>query len=404
MSNILSDFLPDAPREAAILTAAIDADVAGKLKVYLAQGMNASVAQGIVASGFIEQTALTQDACQWAVHEIAIALGAPPEEGFPTVPKGDGDPRPGYRQSTEGATVIPAPPPLPPPPVAPAQPQYPVQQLRPARPAILPYQQAVAPAPPRKPRRNAAIIAVTVTAVPIVIIAAIIALISVIPTAPNHAGVIGQVTSVPVRTLTAVGVGRSYPDAFTRIRGQSPLTRDGKPEVLYIGAAFCPYCAANQWPIIVALSRFGTFSGLSNSRSAPSPEQFPNTATLTFDKASYASRYLTFVAVESENVNRHLLQPTTAQESRLWNKYAGGAWPFLDVGNRFWAESLFGPGILQGKTQRQITAVLSNPSSPIAQAVDGSANKVTAVICTVTGNRPTSVCDTATISAIEHGL
>ena len=30
---------------------------------------------------------------------------------------------------------------------------------------------------------------------------------------------------------------------------------------------FCPYCVAESWPLIVALSRFGQFSGLSTSRS-----------------------------------------------------------------------------------------------------------------------------------------
>ncbi len=39
------------------------------------------------------------------------------------------------------------------------------------------------------------------------------------------------------------------------------LVKDGKPEVLYIGA-YCPFCAAERWAAIVALSRFGTFSVL----------------------------------------------------------------------------------------------------------------------------------------------
>ena len=41
------------------------------------------------------------------------------------------------------------------------------------------------------------------------------------------------------------------------------LTADGKPEVLYVGAEYCPFCAAERWPVVVALSRFGTWSGLS---------------------------------------------------------------------------------------------------------------------------------------------
>jgi hypothetical protein len=237
-----------------------------------------------------------------------------------------------------------------------------------------------------------------------VVIALTVFILGSLPTVPTHTGVIGEVTNVPAKTLSTVGTGQSFSDAVHRIKGRGLLTRNGKPEVLYIGAAFCPFCAANQWSIIVALSRFGTFADLTNSRSAPKPESYPNTATLTFDKASYSSKYLTFVSVESQNVNREPLQPATEQETRLWNKYTKGDWPFLDVGNRFYSESLFNPGILQGKSQKQIAAALSNPRSSIAQAVDGSANKVIAEICSITGNEPTSVCDTPTISAIERGL
>ena len=35
------------------------------------------------------------------------------------------------------------------------------------------------------------------------------------------------------------------------------LTSNGKPEMLYIGAEFCPYCAASRWSMALALSRFG---------------------------------------------------------------------------------------------------------------------------------------------------
>src|SRR5215471_17073708 len=38
----------------------------------------------------------------------------------------------------------------------------------------------------------------------------------------------------------------------------APLTSGGKPEMLYIGAEYCPYCAAMRWSMAVALSRFGT--------------------------------------------------------------------------------------------------------------------------------------------------
>jgi hypothetical protein len=108
--------------------------------------------------------------------------------------------------------------------------------------------------------------------------------------------------------------------------------------------------------------------------------------------------------VESQTINRTPLQPATRQERKLWNRYTQGAWPFLDVGNRFYSEALFSPAVLQGKTANQIASALSHPSSPIAQAVDGSANVVIAAVCSITGNQPSSVCGTGTITSIERGL
>src|SRR5215475_6125772 len=80
------------------------------------------------------------------------------------------------------------------------------------------------------------------------------------------ASVASQVTGVPAATLDKIGKG-AVP-AFTK--GQPPftagsgaaLTSAGKPEMLYIGAEYCPYCAAMRWSMAVALSRFGTLTPL----------------------------------------------------------------------------------------------------------------------------------------------
>ena len=73
------------------------------------------------------------------------------------------------------------------------------------------------------------------------------------------ASVVDKVTSVPHTTLTAVGKGSSFPKILTPVTGAKPLTANGKPEVLYVGAEYCPFCATERWAMTVALSRFGTF-------------------------------------------------------------------------------------------------------------------------------------------------
>ena len=76
------------------------------------------------------------------------------------------------------------------------------------------------------------------------------------------------------------------------------LTSGGKPEVLYVGTEYCPYCDAESWPLIVALSRFGEFTGLRTSRS-PLFEGIPPTDGWTFYGSSYTGRYLAFAPVET---------------------------------------------------------------------------------------------------------
>ena len=48
-------------------------------------------------------------------------------------------------------------------------------------------------------------------------------------------------------TLAAVGQG-SVAQPWTKASEPKPLTLHGKPELLYIGAEFCPVCAVERWP------------------------------------------------------------------------------------------------------------------------------------------------------------
>ena len=102
------------------------------------------------------------------------------------------------------------------------------------------------------------------------------------PTGAALASVVSGVTSVPASTLDKVGTGSGAVTAKPTTISGSALTANGKPEVLYMGAEYCPYCAAERWAMIVALSRFGTFSGLATVHSAaangpakPSPTPTP---------------------------------------------------------------------------------------------------------------------------------
>ena len=237
------------------------------------------------------------------------------------------------------------------------------------------------------------------------------------PTGSALASVVTTTTTVPAATLDQVGAGQvsATPSAITG----PPLTSGGKPEMLYMGAEYCPYCAAERWSMVVALSRFGTFSGLAAIRSAAKDgagqaEPYPNTATWTFVNPSFTSKYLTFTPVEM-NTNipdpstggYTTLQTPTAEQQALISKYDAannGAIPFIDYGNKYLSVGAsYDPGVLKGLTWSQIATDLHNPASPVAKAALGTANYMTAVICKLTGDQPASAC-TPVVKSLQGKL
>jgi Domain of unknown function (DUF929) len=227
------------------------------------------------------------------------------------------------------------------------------------------------------------------------------------------ASVTKDLSAVPAATLDSVQAGAAYPKSITAVPGGPALTSGGKPEVLYIGAEYCPYCAAERWAMVVALSRFGTFSGLRGIHSSSS-DVYANTPTVTFYKSKYTSRYLTFSTVEEQTVSKATLQRPTSAQQALISKYDSppyvqqadaGAIPFIDFGGKYLVHGAqYNPQLLAGKSWSQVAAALHDPSSSIAKGVDGAANTVTAAICKITNNQPSSVCSSATIQKLAGQL
>jgi len=235
---------------------------------------------------------------------------------------------------------------------------------------------------------------------------------STLPTGAALTKITSQATSVPPATLDAVGAG-SVQQPLIRLSGQPPLTKNGKPEMVYVGAEYCPFCAAERWAMTVALSRFGTFSNLGVTHSDTS-DVFPNTHTLTFYKSSYSSNYVVFSPVETQDPNKNTLQTPTTDENNLVKKYdappyvssqSQGSIPFVDIGNKYLISGAsYSPGVLQGKNWSQIAAALHDPSSPIAKSALGTANMITAAICKTTANQPSSVCTSKAVTSVEGKL
>ncbi len=204
------------------------------------------------------------------------------------------------------------------------------------------------------------------------------------------AAVVKQVTAVPSSLLTQVSPGRVVTPLHQVAASGPPLTAGGKPVIEFVSEESCPFCAAERWPLTVALSHFGTWSQLGVTKSAAT-DIFPNTATLSFRSAQYHSSQLTLHTTELTDNAGHALQSATTLDRQLIGQYdvppyvnsadQSGAVPFLDIGNRYiLAGAQFDPQVLAGLSAAQIAAQLRDPSSPVAQAIDGSANLIIAAI------------------------
>jgi hypothetical protein len=228
------------------------------------------------------------------------------------------------------------------------------------------------------------------------------------PTTAASTDVIASITSVPAATLDTIGKGgiKQITSVPKRINGQAILKADGKPLVLYVGAEFCPYCAAERWALVEALSRFGTFSNLGQTASSAT-DAFPNTPTLSFHGSTYTSDYITFQGLElytnqpSGNYYGTLDTPT-AQQQQLFHNIGKDSFPFLDFASQaVVTDASIDPSIFAGKTPAEVAAAMHDPSTDIAKAVGGVANAFTAIICGLTSNQPAAVCTSPAATAYQ---
>jgi len=232
------------------------------------------------------------------------------------------------------------------------------------------------------------------------------------------AGLITEVTTVPV-SQSATGFPAFFPPGTaspsdplatpgtpTPVSAR-PLTQDGKPEVLYIATEYCPFCAVENWPLIVALSRFGQFTGLATSRS-PEFEHIAPIDSWTFYGSHYTSPYLAFVPVEQySNVlvnakaspdaktSYRILQRLTPAQRALFAAYdEPGSTPFLDFGNRAVqiGSGAISPQLMTGESWAQLAAALRQPKTALGAALLTEANSLTAELCRLTRDRPAPAC------------
>jgi Domain of unknown function (DUF929) len=254
---------------------------------------------------------------------------------------------------------------------------------------------------------------------------------TVTQTALTSPAVLSALSTVPGSVFDEVGVTVPGADltAPRVLIGQPPLTSGGKPEVLVVGTEYCPFCAAERWPLVVALARFGRFTVLHNATSA-TQSVFPGTPTFSFAGARYSSAFVSFTGVElySDQIGANgtfiRIARLTPSQATLVARYggpggttAGGTAPFVDIAGRMvTSTAAFSPALLAGQSQAQIAGEVADPTPsssqsststvvpPTGQAVVAAANQLTAGICAATGQRPAAVCRSKGVRSADQSL
>lgn len=222
------------------------------------------------------------------------------------------------------------------------------------------------------------------------------------PTTSDASAVLAKIKAIPTSVYDEVGAGTAN-NPPKAIDGPADAIA-GRPLIAYVGAEYCPYCAAERWAVSVALSRFGSFSTLPLTRSS-STDTYPNTQTLSFHGSSYTSDVIAFSGTETQgntmvNGAYPVLANPSAKVEALLNEYSSGSIPFVYFGGKYTLSgATLDPGVLQGKTALEIATELAKPDSDVARAAIGSANVITAAICAATDNQPAAVCESKGVKA-----
>lgn len=249
---------------------------------------------------------------------------------------------------------------------------------------------------------------------------------TVTQTARTSPAVLAALSTVPTATFDQVGV--TVPGAgLTAPRvepGQPALASGGKPEIFVVGAEYCPFCAAERWPLVVALARFGRFTVLHDASSA-TQSVFPGTATFSFAGVHYSSPYVTLTGIELYSnqigadgtfIRIATLTPAQAALVARYTATTPGSVPFVDVAGRLVATTAaFSPALLTGQSQSQIAGLVAAPPSssgtsvrstapPTGQAVVAAANQLTAGICASTAQQPSTVCRSKGVRVADQSL
>ena len=216
---------------------------------------------------------------------------------------------------------------------------------------------------------------------------------------PNE---VAQMENIPVSTLVAAKAGLNPAQAAM---GVPPDKVGGKPTVLFIGAEFCPICAAERWPMTLALMKFGTFTNLQKTHSAVVDG---NAGTWSYEGATYTSQYLNFQPYElytNQPSGGYYKKLDTLPDAahQIWANNLGSqlTFPFVDfAGQEVIATAQYNPSSLYNHSFENVLGAVGSNDNTTGAAIDAAAAVFVKYLCGVTQNQPSDVCSAvASVSA-----
>jgi hypothetical protein len=269
------------------------------------------------------------------------------------------------------------------------------------------------PGEAQRRRRNQRLIAILASGVVVVVIVVLVLVKVAGGGSSINADISGPVTPAQLENLSSVPTGAMVAMAdvagTTSINpptnlpaGATVLTSGGKPEILYVGAEYCPFCAAERWPLVMALLKFGTFSNLMHTKSS-STDVNPNTPTFTFYGSSYSSPYLVFTPVETENRAGKPLQTLTPEQQQIVSTYDNapyisgqpGSIPFIYFAGKYLVSGTqYDGSALSGKSFDSAVPYMTSGTNTTSMAAQAVTAHLIGIICSLTNNQPSTVCST----------
>jgi Domain of unknown function (DUF929) len=185
------------------------------------------------------------------------------------------------------------------------------------------------------------------------------------------------------------------PDGKFQIVSDTPWPSE-KVRVFFLGAQFCPFCAAERWALVSALERFGTLTDYTPETHKAGLLGFRLVPTYDLRTAVYTSDYLTFSGKEIFDKDNAPLDTLDADEQAIVDQFdRPGTFPLLMINGQYAQfDSGFSPALIDGMDFDTLRKQLdSGERTDATNAIMSEADLITRYLCHSTGDEPAAVCE-----------